>query len=120
MPMLDVRIVGEPSGPPARGQSLARHLADMVADIIHVPANSVWITVETVPVDHYAENGELAPEQLPVFVKISKLKVDGAEALAPEAAALTRAFAAALGRPEAAIRIFYQVIDRVSLGGKMH
>ncbi|HKE13532.1 MAG TPA: hypothetical protein VKB80_01590 [Kofleriaceae bacterium] len=120
MPMLDVRIVGEPSGPSARARSLARRLADVAADVMHSSPKSVWLTVELLPLDRYAENGDqAAPADLPVYIKISRMAVDGPDVVGPEAAALTRAFAAACGRSEKAIRIFYQVVDRVSLGGTL-
>lgn len=118
MPMLDVRIVGEPSG--GAGPSLTRRLAEAAAEAIHATPGSVWLTVETLSLDDYAENsGGPQADSLPVYVKVSKLRVDGPDEMGPEAAALTSAIAAVVGRPEKCVRLFYQVLDRVALGGKL-
>jgi phenylpyruvate tautomerase PptA (4-oxalocrotonate tautomerase family) len=120
MPMLDVLIVGEPSGAPAR--TLPRRLADAAAEAMGSSPGMTWVTVQSLPAAAYGEDGgDPAPDSLPVYVKVSKLDLEDRDALAAEAAALTRAIAASCGRAEKSVRLIYEppLKGRVAVGGKL-
>jgi phenylpyruvate tautomerase PptA (4-oxalocrotonate tautomerase family) len=125
MPFLEVQIVGEPSGAPT--QTLAARLAEASAEVWRGKHGSTWVSIHIIPLDGYAEKlggaGASSPDpaSAPVYVRISSLDVEEGEALASDAAALTRVVAAACGRPEKSIRILFQpaLRGRIAVGGQL-
>ncbi len=104
MPLLDLLLVGTPDIAPG----LARAVADAVADALQAPPGRVWVRVQGLPVQAYAENHSvLDAEGLPVFVTLLHAQPPEGEARTQEAQRLTTVIAAALGRPAACVHLAY-------------
>lgn len=114
MPIVDVHIVG-PS--PATAEALA----DAIGDALNLAPGRVWVRLQPLAVEHYAENGGSLQGAQPVFVRILHARLPVGEALQAELAVLTQAVAAATGRPLARVHVEYAPAGagRMAFGGRL-
>lgn len=120
MPILDVTLVLRDGETPA--PDLAQQLGDAAGHVFGAAAGTVWVAVRALPTERYAENAVArADTPLPAFVRVIKAEDDPAEIRAAEAAALSAALAARLGRPAALVHLIYEPAGagRVAFGGRL-
>jgi len=120
MPILDVTVALRPSE--SLAEDLARRLADAAAGVLGTPAGQVWVTLGTLAPTAYAENGIAAADTpRPAFVRVLMAHVDGPATLGPQAAALARALAPALGREPDLVHLIYEpaASGRIAFGGRL-
>ena len=120
MPILDVQPVlgdGESIAP-----LLAQGIADAAARVFGSAPGRVWVRVTPLPSSHYAEN-DSAPDATPrpVFVTVLHAHPPEQEARASEAAALTLALAAVMGRAPELVHVQYApaAAGRQAFGGTL-
>lgn len=118
MPIVDVKIVA-----PARAtlpESTAKALAEALAAVFQAPEGRVWVRVEQLAADLYAENGP-AKHPHPVFVTVVHADLPPREALAAQAVALCNAVSGCLGREPQHVHVEYSPPGRgrVAFGGNL-
>lgn len=119
MPILDIELV-QPDGalpPPA---ALTQALADAVGHALGAAPGRTWVRLRTLPAAHYAESETaVAAEELPVFATVLHAHLPQGDALVAEAAALTQALAACLGRSPQRVHVQYApaAAGRQAFGG---
>jgi phenylpyruvate tautomerase PptA (4-oxalocrotonate tautomerase family) len=107
VPILEVVIVGAVD--PHREPGLAAALADAAALALSSSPRGTWVIVTRVPRGDYAEGGGgPEPGVEPVFVKLLMRAPPTGQALAEQAAVLTRALAECIGRPPAYVHVRYE------------
>jgi phenylpyruvate tautomerase PptA (4-oxalocrotonate tautomerase family) len=120
MPFLEVTVVlrdGE-----ALAHDLAQRLADAAAPILAAAPGTVWVSVDQLPGQCYAENHSPAADTpRPVFVRITQASEPVPADRATEARALTAALAPLLARDPAHVHLIYTPpgIGRVAFGGRL-
>jgi len=117
MPILNVELVGRPSG---TSGSLARRIADAAAKVLGSPPGRVWVRLRFLPRSKYAEcGGNLPREVRPVFVNLLKARLTPQKTIKKEAAAMAKAIAKACGRSADNVHIFYEppAAGRAAFGG---
>ena len=118
MPIIDVLLVMPDQATPEVGATQA--VADAIGQCMNAKPGHVWVRLYPLPLALYAENEVVVePEGLPVFVTVlHRVPPDGV-ARQSEAAALARAIAECLDRPDHAVRIEYAPagIGRMAFGG---
>lgn len=120
MPVIDVLVVSEASGPP--DSTLAQALADAIGTVLGCDPGRAWVRLETLDRGRYAENGAaLAGDELPVFVRVLHARWPAPEALAAQARSLTDAVAAVVRRPPDRVHVEYAPpgAGRVAFGGRL-
>lgn len=120
MPIVDLAIVVAHEAP--LPSEIAQALADACAAALNTPAGRLWLRLQRIPSDHYAENGfKLNSEELPVFVTVLHASLPAGPALKSEMAALTTAVAHVTGRPRDRVHIEYAPPGRgrLSFGGQL-
>jgi phenylpyruvate tautomerase PptA (4-oxalocrotonate tautomerase family) len=119
MPIVTVRIVGDLSKTVRR--CLAQRLADAVGEALDSLPGQTWVVVQRASATEYAESGGAPAGLRPIFVTVMKRAMPQARKLRNEIAALTRAVAAATGRPEENIHVIYEppARGRVAFGGRL-
>jgi phenylpyruvate tautomerase PptA (4-oxalocrotonate tautomerase family) len=107
MPILDIELVQADDAPPPTA-ALTQALADAAGRALGVAPGRTWVRLRTLPAAHYAE-GEtvVAADELPVFATVLHAHPPQGDALAAEAAALTQALAACLGRSTQRVHVQY-------------
>jgi phenylpyruvate tautomerase PptA (4-oxalocrotonate tautomerase family) len=118
MPIVDVQVVVETGKPEPEGS--ARALANCLAEVFQAMPGRVWVRVEHLAEDNYAENGD-CERILPVFVNVLHADLPPREALAAQAVALARAVAVCLGRSSEHVHIAFAPPGRgrVAFGGTL-
>jgi len=120
MPMVDVQLVGPVAE--ADRRDLARRIADAAGEVFASPRGETWVTLHFVATEAYAENGDGPPAGVqPVVVSIVQANPPTGAMLAEQVARLTRAIAAACGRPPENVHLVYQpkAAGRVAFGGRL-
>ena len=119
MPILKVEIVEEPGC--ATPRDLASRLADAAAEALGARPGHLWVRMEIVPAENYAENGGEGRDAAPVLVSVLEHDLPGEEVLQAQAAKLTRAIAGAIGRNADTVHLIYEAPGRgrVAFGGKL-
>ena len=118
MPILDVQLIGPV--PDEIRLGLARRIADAAAEALHSRPQGTWARLRLIPAEDYAENaGGPPPGARPVIVTVLEADPPRGPALADEAARLTRAIAAACGRPSENVHLIYEppARGRIAFGG---
>lgn len=118
MPVIDVCWVGEL---PPDADSLASRIADVMGDALDLAPGRVWVRLQHLPADHYAENGGPLHGPLPVFVRVLHAHPPTGAPLRAEAAALTQAVARTTGRPVERVHVEYAPAGagRMAFGGRL-
>lgn len=119
MPILQVEVVGRPSG---RSRNLAGRIADAAAKTLKASPGSVWVRPRVLPRRDYAECGAgLSRDIRPVFVSLLKARAAPQKALQKEAGALAQAIAEVCARPVENVHVFYEppAAGRAAFGGRM-
>ena len=118
MPIVDIEVVAE-AGKGVPGGS-AQALADALAEVFQAAPSRVWVRLEHLAEDAYAENGD-AERVLPVFVKVLHADLPPQAVLAAQAKALAKAVGACLGRNPEQVHIEYAPPGRgrVAFGGEL-
>ena len=116
MPMVEVQIVGDADALPS---SLVQRLADAIGEVLGSRPQGVWVKLAVLSPLHYAENGGMAEDGLPVFVSILERSDSTLAARTEQSLALARAVGAACERSPANVHIVYEAAGagRVSFGG---
>lgn len=118
MPIVDLLVVVDSveTVPPGA----ARAVADAVAGTLRSPPGRVWVRLQTLPAEHYAENASAASVR-PVFVTVLHADPPAPDAMALEAAALAQAIGACLGRGAEIVHVEYAPAGRgrVAFGGRL-
>jgi hypothetical protein len=119
MPILDVEMVLRPGERLEPG--LAQVLAGRAREALAAPAGTTWVKVHALAAEQYAEDGGEPEGVYPVFVSVLKARWVEPAARQEEVARLTRAVAAACGRPAENVHLFYQPegAGRVAFGGRL-
>lgn len=120
MPILDIEPVLGTSV--AVDPTLAQRLADAAALVLGQAPGRVWVRLRPLPAAQYAENGAaLADGEWPTFVTVLHAQPPEGDARAQEAAALTGAIAAVLGRPVERVHVQYAAAaaGRQAFGGRL-
>jgi phenylpyruvate tautomerase PptA (4-oxalocrotonate tautomerase family) len=118
MPILDVELVGEV--PPRVRQNLAQRIADAAAGVLASRPRGTWVVVRFLDSAAYAEN-DGASGVTPVFVRVLQYAPPSGDALAAEAARLTRVVAEACERNPGEVHLLYEPAarGRISFGGEL-
>lgn len=120
MPIVDVELVTKADAQdPVSGEQV-RRLADALGEIFGSAPTGTWVRLRFLPEHCYAENLQQDAEY-PVFVSVLKANLQDEDQLAEEAGRITRAVAAAIGRPEASVHVLYQpkAAGRIAFGGNL-
>lgn len=114
MPIFHVELSGDP--PPA----LARRLADELGILMDSAPGHTWVRI--IPCDpvYYAEN-ETEGVPRSVFVRVILRALPDEHALAERARAITRIVAAASGRTEDDVHVYFDppASGRIAFGGEL-
>ncbi|MBW8846371.1 MAG: hypothetical protein JF607_15515 [Burkholderiales bacterium] len=118
MPVVDVCWVG---GLPPDGDAFASRLADVLGDALQLAPGRVWVRLQPLPAEQYAENGGPLQGALPIFVTLLHARPPSGPALAAEVAALTAAMARVSGRPADRVHLEYAPAGagRLAFGGRL-
>jgi phenylpyruvate tautomerase PptA (4-oxalocrotonate tautomerase family) len=118
MPIVDVQVVVEAGK--AAPEGAAKALANTLAQVLQTEPGRVWVRLEQLAAENYAENGE-GERVLPVFVKVLHADLPPTAALAAQALAMAQAVAACLSRNSGQVHIEYAPPGRgrVAFGGKL-
>ena len=121
MPILEIDLV-QPDGAPPPAAVLTQALADAAGRVLGTAPGRTWVRLHTLPAAHYAENeSAVATDELPVFATVLHAHPPQGDALAVEAAALTRALAICLGRSPQRVHVQYAAAaaGRQAFGGML-
>ena len=118
MPIVDVQVVAEAGK--AMPEGAAKALADTLAQVFQAAPGRVWVRLELLPEDRYAENGN-GERVRPVFVRVLHADLPAQAALAAQAAALANAVAVCLCRSPEQVHIEFAPPGRgkVAFGGEL-
>ena len=106
MPIVDVELVC--SSEAEFRASSAQAVANAVGEVLSCEPGRVWVRLWHLDSQCYAENEvTLSAVELPVFVTVLHAKLPVGQALSTEAALLTRAVAAAVGRSPERVHVQY-------------
>jgi len=120
MPIVDIQFV-VPAGTVA-APGLAQGLADAVGGCLSASPGHVWLRLELLSADRYAENqARLDADALPVFVRILHRQPPVGVLRQTEVSRLTQAVALLLRRPETQVHVEYAAPGggRMAFGGKL-
>lgn len=120
MPIVDVAIVVAHEVP--LRSDLAQELADACAAALNEAPGRLWVRLERLSSERYAENGcQLAADELPVFVTVLHGTVPVGPTLKAEIDTLTSAVARVTARPASRVHIEYapSARGRLSFGGRL-
>jgi hypothetical protein len=118
MSIVDVCWVGDL---PGDSDSLAPRLADVIGDALNAAPGRVWVRLQHLPAERYAENGDPLQGGLPVFARILHARPPVGAALRDEITTLTVALAQVSGRPAERVHLEYAPAGagRVVFGGRL-
>ncbi len=119
MPILDIELV-QPDGAPPPAAAFTQTLADAAGRALGAAPGRTWVRLRVLPASQYAENEALvAADELPVFATVLHANLPQGDLLAVEAAALTQALAACLGRSPQRVHVQYApaAAGRQAFGG---
>ncbi|MDH4115211.1 MAG: hypothetical protein OEU89_07045 [Burkholderiaceae bacterium] len=118
MPVVDIQVVTDAEHTVPAGS--AKAVATAMATVLHAPSGHVWVRLEHLPVEQYAENGPVEV-LFPVFVKVLLADLPPPDALATQAASLAQAVATCLNRRAEQVHIEYAPAGRgrVAFGGQL-
>ena len=120
MPILDLRCICQNRDDVPTGA--AQSVADAVATSLKLGPGRVWVRMQRISVEDYAENHEtVSAEDLPVFATVLHARLPKEEELRAEVRALTQAIAEALGRDAQRVHLEYASpgAKRMAFGGKL-
>lgn len=119
MPILDVQLVGTPSGGVTR--EFSQRIADAAADVFGAAPHTTWVRVRILDRDAYAENGGMPEEMAPVFVSVLHAARLSTGARTEEAARLSAAIARVCGRAASDVHILFEppAGGRIAFGGTL-
>lgn len=120
MPIVDVRPVTP--APAALPAAAARALAEALAPVFGAAPGRLWVRLQALPAEHYAENGSAAGETpQPVFVTVLHADLPPPDVLDTEAAAVAAAVASALGVEADLVHVDYAPAGRgrIAFGGRL-
>ena len=102
-------------------RATAEALADVIGDALNLAPGRVWVRLQPLPADHYAENGGPLQGALPVFVGIVHAHPPVGAALKAEVTALAQAVAGVCGRPAERVHLEYAPAGagRIAFGGRL-
>ena len=118
MPIVDIQVVGEARKGTPEGS--AKTLADTLAQVFQAAPGRVWVRLEHLAEDKYAENGD-GERVHPVFVKVLHADLPPQAVLAAQAVALANAVAVCLSRSPEQVHIEFAPPgrERVAFGGEL-
>ena len=118
MPIVDVQVVVEAGQTTPSG--CAESLAEALAAVLHAPPGRVWLRLQHLPHNMYAENGA-AEQVLPVFVRVLHADTPPQQVLVSQAASIANAVATCLNRPTEKVHIEFAPAGRgrVAFGGEL-
>jgi phenylpyruvate tautomerase PptA (4-oxalocrotonate tautomerase family) len=118
MPIVDIQVVSKAEQ--AVLGITAKNLAEAIAEALNASPGRVWVRLELLPQEAYAENGA-GQQVFPVFVKVLHADMPPHEALVAQAAALAKAVASCVGRSPEHVHIEYAPPGRgrVAFGGEL-
>jgi phenylpyruvate tautomerase PptA (4-oxalocrotonate tautomerase family) len=119
MPILDIELV-QPDGAAPPAAVLTQALADAAGRVLGAAPGRIWVRLRVLPASQYAENeAVVAADEQPVFATVLHAHLPQGDALAAEAAALTQALAACLGRSPQRVHVQYApaAAGRQAFGG---
>ena len=119
MPIVDIEIVLKPNE--TLRDDLASELAEALGEIFDSPPGTTWVKMHPLSEVRYAENGETQKSLFPIFVKIIKSKMAGADEIQDEVKRVTSELARICERPPENVHIILEPIGsgRVAFGGKL-
>ena len=119
MPIIDVAIVVREGEVVQEGT--ARALANCVAGVLGAGPGRVWVRLQLLPPESYAENGPEEERAYPVFVRVLHADLGPQEHLEREASALAQAVGTCLTRSPGSVHIEYAPAGRgrVAFGGHL-
>lgn len=119
MPILEVTFVG-PIADNVR-RAMASRIAEAAGAALGAEPRTMWVRMQFVPANDYAENQRTSDGEFPVLVHVLQADPPQGETLAAEAATLTEAIAGACDRPVANVHLIYEPAGRgrVSFGGQL-
>jgi hypothetical protein len=118
MPIIKTLLV-VPQGE-ALPKGIATKIADAAAQVLVAASGRVWVLVQPLSADCYAENGS-AERPNPVFLEVLRAELPAPEQLATEAKALAQAVGTSIGRAPEVVHIEYATPGRgrVAFGGRL-
>lgn len=120
MPIVNVQVVcSDPASVPG---GLAQALADGIGAALQAQPGSVWVTLDLLPRERYAENHvALADGDLPVFVTVLMRRLPPPDDLRAQVASLARAVGQATGRGSGRAHVILEPAGagRVAFGGDL-
>jgi hypothetical protein len=120
MPIVDVQFV-LPHGA-TLPEGAAKRLANAIGAALAVPDGGLWLRLQVVPANQFAENGdEVRSDELPVFLTVLHANPKEGAELQAEATALAKAVAETLAMPRTRVHIEYAPpgAGRVAFGGNL-
>ena len=119
MPILDIELV-QPDAAPPPAAALTQALANAAGRALGAAPGRTWVRLRVLPAAHYAESETaVAADELPVFATVLHAHLPQGDALVAEAATLTQALAACLGRSPQRVHVQYAppAAGRQAFGG---
>ncbi len=118
MPIIKALLV-VPEGM-AAPKGAAQGIADAVAQVLRLEPARVWVTLQHVPADGYAENGVSRPPR-PLFIEVLHADLPAPEQIAVQSKALARAIGSSLGLAPELVHIEYAPAarGRLAFGGQL-
>lgn len=120
MPVIDVcLVVDERRGIPPKVTQL---VADQLGSALGVPQGHLWVRLQIIPSEHYAENdASLESDELPVFVRVLHSRPPTGNELTREAALVSRTVGCAIGRDPSRVHVEYAPpgAGRMAFGGQL-
>lgn len=119
MPIVDVEIVCTPDQQASLPDANA--LASALGKVFASAPGRTWVRLRLLDAAHYAENDAPAPSPGPVFVTVLHARPPADVTLDAEAAAVTQAVAAAVGRQPENVHVEYlpAAAGRQAFGGQL-
>jgi hypothetical protein len=118
MPIIDVQLVVDTATDVPKG--CAKALADGLGKVLDAAPSRLWLRLELLTEDRYAENGS-TERALPVFVRVLHADLPPQHVLVTQSQALATVVAACLNRNPEQVHIEYAQPGRgrVAFGGKL-
>jgi len=118
MPIVDIQLVV--AGTDSVPAGLVQAVANALGQLFESPPGHTWVRASTLSASNYAENGPRpATGDLPVFVTLLLAEPPQGDARAIQAARITTAVAAAVGRNAGSVHLEYAASGkgRMAFGG---
>ena len=119
MPIVDIAIVVR-AGEVVQ-KDAAHALANFIAGPLNASPGKVWVRLQLLPEELYAENGEEGENPSPVFVNVLHADLKPQDQLEREASALAQAIGTCLARSADHVHIEYAPAGRgrIAFGGRL-